>query len=339
MRPKWLNITITNKIIFNHINLRYQRSIFLLLIFSCSINAQTLFSNSFGDPKNPAIIFMHGGPGYNPVSFELGAANTLADLDFYVITFDQRGCGRSKKDSVTDHYKFNKANDDINTILKRHNVAQVVFIGHSWGGTEAIKFAEGFPEKVKAIILVGSPMNYQLGFKSIIQHCEEKFKVKKDSTALKQLGNVKKLDSTKLEYSSMCFMFAAVNGLYSPAQSGSERDAIYEEMKKNKKAEYMSKMTSDPVYGFFMNEQYTTLDMNYYVKKVQEKKIPVYAIYGKDDGLFNQQHFDMVKKTVGDANFVLVENASHNVFLDQRTIFVKQVKKFLTPPPEVKKKK
>lgn len=321
---------------------RYLRSIYTLaylFVFSFGINAQALFSNAFGDPKNPAIVFMHGGPGYNPVSFELGAANTLADSGFYVITFDQRGCGRSKKDSVVDHYKFNKSNDDINSILKRYDVTEAFFIGHSWGGTEAIKFAEAFPEKVKGIVLVGSPMNYQLGFKSIIQHCEEKFKAKKDTTSLKQLGNVKKLDTMKLEYSSMCFMFAAANGLYSPAHPSSERDAIYEEMKKSKKAEYMSKMTSDPVYGFFMNEQYTTLDMNYYVKKLQEKKIPVYAIYGKDDGLFNQQHFDMVKNTVGPANFVLVDDASHNVFLDQRAIFVKQVKKFLAPPPEVKKKK
>ncbi|HXB40041.1 MAG TPA: alpha/beta hydrolase [Bacteroidia bacterium] len=307
-------------------------------VYSFTFNAQTLFSNAFGDPAKPAIVFMHGGPGYNPVSFELGCANTLAAEGFFVITFDQRGCGRSKKDSIPDHYKFNKANDDINIILKKYNVAQAVFIGHSWGGTEAIKFAEIYPEKVKALILVGSPMNYQLGFKSIIQHCEEKFKAKKDSIALKQLAMVKKMDTTKLDYSSMCFVFAGSNGLYTPVRPSTERDAIYDEMKKSKKFEYVSKMSGDPVYGFFMNEQYTTLDMNYYVKKLIEKKIPVYAIYGKDDGLFNEKHFNMVKNSVGATNFILVDDASHNVFLDQRAIFVAQVKKWLTPPPEPEKK-
>jgi len=307
--------------------------LFFAILFSFGIKSQSLFANAFGDPKNPAIVFMHGGPGYNPVSFELGAANNLADLGYYVITFDQRGCGRSKKDTITDHYKFNKANEDINSILKRFNVTQAVFIGHSWGGTEAIKYAESYPEKVKGIILVGSPLNYQLGFKSIIQHCEEKFTKRKDSTALKQLSFVKKMDTTKLEYSSMCFMYALSNGLYSPSQPSAERKAIYEEMKKSKKAEYLNNMTNDPVYGFFINEQYTTLDMNYYVKKVKDKNIPVFGIYGKEDGLFNQQHFDMIKKTLGDANFLVVENCSHNVFLDQREEFLKQVKKWLTPTP------
>ena len=311
----------------------------LLIVFVFLSNAQTLFSNAFGDPKNPAIVFMHGGPGYNAVSFELGAATNLADLGYYVVTFDQRGCGRSKKDSIIDHYKFNKADVDINTILKKYNITQAVFIGHNWGGIEAIKYAESYPEKVKGIILVSSPLNYQLIFKSIIQHCEEKFKQKKDTLQLRLLFNLQKTDTTKLDYSNTCFEFAKNNDLYIPSKPNLEREHIYEEMKKNKKAEYVSNMTADPVYGFYMNEQYTTLDMSYDVKKVQEKNIPVYAIYGKEDGLFNQMHFDRIKKSVGDVNYALIENASHDVFIDQREEFLKQIKKFLTPPPVEKYKK
>jgi len=311
----------------------------LFLLCATFIKAQTLFSNAFGDPKNPAIVFMHGGPGYNPVSFELSAAKNLADLGFYVITFDQRGCGRSKKDSITDHYKFNKANVDINTILKKYNVAQAVFIGHSWGGTESIIFAENFPEKVKGIILLNSPLNYQLVFKAIIQHCEEKFKAKNDASQLKLLAALQKTDTTKLDYSNGCLTFAMNNGLYNPSNPTTERTEIYDEMKKSKKAEYLNNMTSDPVYGFYMNEQYTTLDMRYDLKKIQEKNIPVYAIYGKEDGLFNQKHFDMIKNAVGVSNFVSVENSAHSIFIDQREAFLNQVKKFLTPPPAEKAKK
>ena len=312
------------------------KKIFLLflIVASVSLKAQAIFSNAFGDPKNPAVLFLHGGPGYNPVSFEIGCANKLADAGFYVITFDQRGCGRSKKDSITDHYKFNKANEDINSVLKKYKVNQAYLVGHSWGGTSAIKYAGSYPEKVRGIILVGSPMNYQLGFRSIIEKCEQKFKERKDTIALKQLGMVKKLDTTKLDYSSMCFAFAMNNGLYKPVNPGPERDAVYEEMKKNKKYKYVSIMNPEPVYGFFMNEQYTTLDMNYYVKKVIDKKIPVYGIYGNDDGLFNANHISMIKRTLGDANVVVVNDASHNVFLDQRSTFVQQLKKWMTPPPE-----
>jgi proline iminopeptidase len=310
------------------------------VIVSIAGKAQALFANAFGDTTKPVIVFLHDGPGDNSVSFELGCANTLADAGYRVITFDQRGCGRSKKDVAPDHYKFNKANDDINVILKRYHVTEAVFIGSGWGGTSAIKFAEAFPEKVKSIILMSSELNYQLGFKSILQQCEQRFKEKKDTAGLRQLAIIRKLDTAKLDYSSKCSELAVANGLYEPKKPGAEREAIYDEMKKSKKYEYVNKMSGDPVYGFFMNEQYTTLDMNYYVKKLIDKKIPFYGIYGKEDGLFNDAHLATIKKTLGDANVVLVDEASHNVFLDQRTTFVAQVKKWLTPPPpETGKKK
>lgn len=317
------------------------KKVFLLaaLFLFCNTKAQTLFANAFGDTTKPVLVFLHDGPGYNCVSFELGCANTLADAGYRVITFDQRGCGRSKADAAADHYKFNKANDDINVILKRYHVTDAVFIGSGWGGTSAVKFAEAFPEKVKGIILVSSQLNYQLGFRSILQRCEEKFKEKKDTAGLRKLANIRKLDTAKLDYSSKCAELAVANGLYEPERPSAEREAIFDEMKKSKKYEYVSKASGDPVYGFFMNEQYTTLDMNYYVKKLIDKKIPIYGIYGKEDGLFNDAHFAMIKKTLGDANVVLVDEASHNVFLDQRTAFMAQVKKWLTPPPPATDKK
>jgi proline iminopeptidase len=311
------------------------RKIFLLcfVVAGFVTKAQTIFANAFGDPKNPAIVFLHDGPGYNPVSFELGCANNLADAGYYVITFDQRGCGRSKKDSIPDHYKFNKANEDINTMMKKYNVEQAFFIGNGWGGTSAIKYAELYPEKVKGLVLVSSPMDYQLMYKSILENCNEKFESKKDEAGLKKIAAIRKMDTTQLEYSSACMELAMANGLYDPKKSSTERDGVWDEMKKSKKFPYVSNMTAHPVYGFFMNERYTTIDMNYYTKKVIDKKIPVYGIYGNDDGLFNEKHFSMIKKTLGDANVMVVDDASHYVFLDQRTTFVNQVKKWLVPPP------
>lgn len=318
-----------------------KKTIFLLFVVFAfgTVHSQTLFSNAFGDPKNPALLFIHDGPGNNPVSFEIGSANSLADAGYYVITFDQRGCGRSKKDSLVDHYKFNKANEDINTILKKYKVDSAVFVGHGWGGVAAVKYAEYYPEKVKGIILTNTPMNYQLMYKTILERSESKYKEKKDTAALRQLKAIRRSDTTKLDYNAACMGLASKNGLYEPSRSTEEREAVYDEMKKNKKYEWVGRTTGDPVYGFFMNEQFTTLDLRYYIKKIIDKKIPVYGIYGKDDGLFNDRHLEMVKKTVGETNLILLEEASHWIFIDQRKAFVDQVKKFLTPPVAAKKGK
>ncbi len=72
---------------------------FYLTIISSLItgqNEQRIYSKAYGDPSDPAIIFLHGGPGYNCAGFEFTTAQTLLESGFYVIVYDQRGCGRSQ---------------------------------------------------------------------------------------------------------------------------------------------------------------------------------------------------------------------------------------------------
>lgn len=68
----------------------------VLFFFTClQVSAQQLYSKAYGDPKNPAIIYLHGGPRGNATLFEGTTANALAERGFYVIVYDRRGEGRS----------------------------------------------------------------------------------------------------------------------------------------------------------------------------------------------------------------------------------------------------
>ena len=48
--------------------------LFTLLAVTCFTNAQEIYTKTFGNSKNKPIIFLHGGPGYNSVSFEATTA-------------------------------------------------------------------------------------------------------------------------------------------------------------------------------------------------------------------------------------------------------------------------
>ena len=78
---------------------------FSLLILSVSIQAQDIYSKAFGNKKGIPVIFLHGGPGFNCVNFEVTTAQKLADKGFYVIVYDRRGEGRSLDDNakLVDH--------------------------------------------------------------------------------------------------------------------------------------------------------------------------------------------------------------------------------------------
>lgn len=102
-------------------------------------------------PKQNAetVIFLHGGPGvpmdYSPISDKL--------LNKYqVITFDQRGTGRSPTNSSS--YFIDEYLDDINAIASHFNVEKFHIFGHSWGGLYAQIYAEKYPEKILSLYLL-----------------------------------------------------------------------------------------------------------------------------------------------------------------------------------------
>ncbi len=299
----------------------------LYTLFLTQANAQEIYSKAYGEKTNPALLFMHGGPGYNSVSFELSTAQKLADEGYFVIVYDQRGGGRSK-DILGSKYTFEEAFADINTILNQYGVKKISLLGHSWGGTLGLQYAMKHPEKINKFIMVDSPLSYQKSFKTIIKRCKEKY-TSENSPNLQYILMLEKMDTTTIEYSSYCFMNAMQCGLYSPKNQSAESQKLYKELSKLPEAKYMSDMTREPVSGFFTNEKYTLMDMTEEIKKLAAKN-KIFGIFGADDGLFDEAQFDEFKSLMGEDNFSIVQDASHSVFIDQREQFIDLVEWYMS---------
>lgn len=104
-----------------------------------------------GDPSNPTIILLHGGPGSG-----MDALARLAELSrqsHHVIIYDQRGAGLSRRHdagsvSITEHIA------DLDAIISESPANQVTLVGHSWGGMLAAAYTEAHPERVSSIIFL-----------------------------------------------------------------------------------------------------------------------------------------------------------------------------------------
>jgi proline iminopeptidase len=293
----------------------------------CGQALPQLYSTSFGSKSNPAIIFLHGGPGYNAFSFEASTGKRLADEGYYVIVYDQRGCGRSAEPDGT-RYDFAEAVQDLSDIYTNYGIEKATLIGHSWGGTLGIIFTSLQPGKVNALVLTGSPLDYQQTFKSIIARCKNIYTDKGKSNELKYITMLEEMDTTTLDYATYCFMHAMSAGLYQAKQPAEGSKDIYKAMMPMLDARYLTNMTQPPVKGFYEQEHYTTLKLYDKIASIK-KKVPVYGLYGSEDGLFDTVQLDKIKTTVGAANYTLVDNASHNVFIDQQDVFIEKLKEFL----------
>lgn len=119
----------------------------------------TLYVRIAGNLKSGNVLIAnHGGPGMT--SHYMVSLEQLAGKNFAVVTYDQRGMGRSTMPS--DGFGLLNYVADLEAIRKAVDAKEVHLLGHSWGGLVAMRYATVHPQKVRSIILVNSgPPNWQ----------------------------------------------------------------------------------------------------------------------------------------------------------------------------------
>lgn len=115
------------------------------------INGVRLHAETYGDPSNPVIIVLHGGPGGDFRS-QLGA-KSLAD-DNFVVFYDQRGAGLSERVPAEELTVPNYM-AELDAVIDRYSPDRpVTLLGHSWGAMLATAYLGKAPEKVARAILL-----------------------------------------------------------------------------------------------------------------------------------------------------------------------------------------
>ena len=127
------------------------------------LNGSRFHAETFGNPSNPVIVFLHGGPGADYRGLlrlrQQFSGYSLAD-EYFLVFWDQRGAGlstRHNKELLTlDVYM-----DDLNALVNRYSPTRPVFlIGESWGGMFATNYINRYPQRVAGAVLIEpGPMN------------------------------------------------------------------------------------------------------------------------------------------------------------------------------------
>jgi len=299
----------------------------IILLTTMFANSQNIYTKTFGKSKDKPIIFLHGGPGYNCVNFEGTTAQQLADHGFFVIVYDRRGEGRSI--DPNSKFTFKETFEDLNNIYLKYSLTKATLIGHSFGGVVATLFTETYPKKVQSIILVGAPVSLQSTFKNILSKSKSIYQTKKDSLNLNYISMLEHMDIASIEYSSYCFGHAMLNGFYTPKNPSEEAKRIYSKFRTDTLlSKYASQMSYEAPQGFWKNENYTTIDLTKNLQALHKKKIRLFGLYGKDDGLYSTQQVADLQTLIGSNNLRYYDNCSHNVFIDQQILFIEQIKKW-----------
>lgn len=101
-----------------------------------------------GNPQGHKLVFLHGLMGSAANWRRIGQA---FENEFHILAFDQRGHGRSFHPETGYHPR--DFSNDLKKILDELAWDQIVLVGHSMGGRNALEFAARFSQRVKGLVI------------------------------------------------------------------------------------------------------------------------------------------------------------------------------------------
>jgi proline iminopeptidase len=105
----------------------------------------TLWTCTAGDPADPPLVLLHGGPGLWDY---LGPVAAIAAGSFRTHRYDQRGCGRS---GPSAGYTMDRWVADLDELRAALGHDRWFVFGHSFGATLGLRYAAAHPDRVAGL--------------------------------------------------------------------------------------------------------------------------------------------------------------------------------------------
>lgn len=281
------------------------------------------------DDTKPVLLMLHGGPGTPSMSMFRKYNRELAK-HFILVTFDQRGTGRSyykniPPQTMTIEQLIEDTHEITMYIKKRFNQPKIFILGHSFGATLALQVIDRYPQDYLGYFAVSQFVNasrnetesYEFAMRLAKEHNDQK-SIKK----LKQIGTPQ-------------------DGFYTGGLKATM--AVKAIVSKYKGDMYKNGSTMSLVLGLLVSKEYgffrffnsirgipfsletlgRCLQGIDYFTQIPKVSIPVYFFSGKHDFLTPQsilnEYYDML--TAPHKELHLFENAAHSPLWEEAELF------------------
>lgn len=298
----------------------------LLVAFSWAAQAQQLYVQTYGNKKDPAVIFVHGGPRGNATLFEATTAQTLANAGFYVVVYDRRGEGRSKDPAAT--FTFAEAAKDLNDIANQLTLRKFNIIGHSFGGIVSTMYTQAFSERVERLILVGALVAQQRTYEHILTSIAKQASEKEDIPSLEKIQQVKALDKNSADYRGKTYELASAYGYFKMPNPTEEFEIVNRRYTQSEFFKNNIRNDQAPI-RFYQNEKQVNVDTTPILSTLKNRGVKLYGLYGKQDGIFSEGQLQDLQRLIGPSQFHLLDNCSHYPFVDQNKAFLDHLTQML----------
>ena len=295
------------------------------------------------NPKNPVILFLHGGPGSPelPVLVPYEVSERLEKY-FTVCYWDQRGAGMSFSNAIdsttmTVAQMVEDTRQMTEYLQHRFNQEKIYLIGHSWGSYLGVKTIEKYPENYFAYIGIGQVSNQieseKLAYDYMLQHATEI----NDKSAVK---NLKKFDKNAPDFSkNLDYMMSIRSSLMNKYGIGFAHKEIISIMDMAKLILSFKGYTLSEKINYLkgMNFSQTSLwdlvvEDNLFESSTTFN-VPVYITHGKYDYQVSytlaHEWFDKIEAP--QKAFFTFENSAHGTIIEEPEKFVQIIREIERP--------
>ncbi|XP_070405738.1 bifunctional epoxide hydrolase 2 isoform X3 [Nothobranchius furzeri] len=106
--------------------------------------------------SGPPVLLCHGFPeSWYSWRYQIPA---LAAAGFRVLALDMKGYGESTAPPDIEEYSQEQICKDLITFLDKMAIPQVTLVGHDWGGMVVWNLARYFPERIRAVASLNTPL-------------------------------------------------------------------------------------------------------------------------------------------------------------------------------------
>lgn len=256
----------------------------------------------WGDPAKQSVLLLHGS-NQSAHSFDLVSLQ-LADR-FHVFALDQRGHGDSEWCRDAD-YSSEAMGLDAAAFIDAMGLDQLIVVGHSMGGQNAMRLTLSHPERVTKLVLVDiGPEVSTEGAKTI----------RRFVTETREFDNIDH--------------FVARVQKYDPYRS---REHIERTVKYNMLQRADGKFVSKHDHGERLKAtgEHRQRGDRFTLDDVADLPMPLLLIRGADSNILTAEAAVRFAEAVPDGRLVTVPNAGHNVHGQNTPAFLDAVVPFLT---------
>jgi proline iminopeptidase len=294
-------------------NLKAKQDLYITKTGYVDSNGVMIYFKTFG--TGTPMLLLHGGPG---VSHDYLVQPLLPLMRLRQLVFiDERGCGNSQNNLPDSEYTLALMVEDVENTRIALGFEKIDVFGHSFGGILAQAYAIKYPHRVSALLLAGTGSSAQhvnsdlLGIKNRASD-----DVKAQIDQLERDGIYGK-DGAQLPAYRKLVDQTLTNYMYvkEPAWDSKTIPTGWDAMRVvwGDKSDYEA--TGD-VKGFdFIDE----------LKKLNVRTL---IIYGSSD-IVSDRTAQATHAAIAGSVLVRLENAAHEMYVDQPITFFEHVEKFL----------